>query len=184
MNIIKELDEDQMRRELGIKEEVDMIIRRVDVDDLLDLEIVETPKVEELARLYYSAGIQTEAVTHDRSTNTPSVFLGKKGVAIQCGGFERSKYFSYYRCEDILHESSVDTLGGEVLRAYREKNMQLRGDIRMREQMERNRGGVSQERSFKKIIVSPPNQPVARELTRTKSRKRTVSPSRFIQAAS
>ena len=97
-NIIKELDEEEMRNKLGIKEEVDEIVRRVDVDDLLDLEIVEAPKMEDLARLYYSAGIQTESQGQDRATNTMHPLYGKKAVATQCIVSERTKHFSYFKC--------------------------------------------------------------------------------------
>ena len=36
-NVIKELNEEDMRNKLGIKQEVDDIVRKVAADDLLDL---------------------------------------------------------------------------------------------------------------------------------------------------
>lgn len=71
--------------------------------------------MEELARLYYSAGVQTEPIRYDRATNTPSMFLGKKAVATQCIITERTKHFDFYKCDDIVGDILIKNSSYDLL---------------------------------------------------------------------
>ena len=105
VNIIKDSKTIDVKQRLGIEKEINEILKRVDVNDLLDLDIVSTPNPDELNRLYHSFGVQSEPLMESIGTNT-SCHLFKKSVLVQFNA-NRFRNITTYRHLEMTIEPCI-----------------------------------------------------------------------------
>lgn len=75
-NVMKEVKEEEIKERL--EDEIKMIVKRIDQEELLDLDYYEPPRIEELHGEYQNYGLQTEYNTETKATNTPAILTGEK----------------------------------------------------------------------------------------------------------